>query len=163
MDREWNIDEVVRKEEERDEEELRTQHREDFSEDRGEVEDEIGVQSMDKVEMHEASTSHPCYQSFQLNLDALFEKDPFAVSFRQTEATPSLVTLRGFNDGQSRLHYMVRVKEKNEERQRGLLGGEWRLTFHQVHGSSTTFEASKAQLHNFTKENLKFKEVLIWT
>ncbi|CAL1383809.1 unnamed protein product [Linum trigynum] len=112
----------------------------------------------------EASTSYKCHKSFLPNLDALLAKDPFAVSLRQAEVKPSSIPLDGFNDGQSRLHYMVWDKEKNEEGKKKRSRG-WSLKCNQVHDPLPSLFTSYARdlRHHITDKNLNFKEVLGWT
>ncbi|CAL1395096.1 unnamed protein product [Linum trigynum] len=99
-----------------EEEDLGCSHWEESNFEEGrEVEDkEEGaseVQDEDKVMVDEASTSYKCDQSFPPNLDALFEKDPFA-ALCLPKAKPSTILLGGYDGGKSMMHYMVWGKEK---------------------------------------------------
>ncbi|CAL1389699.1 unnamed protein product [Linum trigynum] len=129
-------------------------------EERG-VEEAIGVQAEDEVEVEEACTGPMLHLISPPNFEELLSKDPFAVSLCQTKATSISVPLGGCDGGKSMLSYMVLGYETREEnkRYRG-----WRLHLHQVHepSSPATPHARDLRLH-LIDENLNFKEVLAWT
>ncbi|CAL1360700.1 unnamed protein product [Linum trigynum] len=155
--------EVVDDEEERKEEvvlDLFPGERPHFEEERG-VEEAIGVQAEDEVEVEEACTGPMLHLISPPNFEELLGKDPFAVSFCQTKATSTSVPLGGRDGGQSMLSYLVWGNETREEKKRSR---GWRLHLHQVHepSSPATPHARDLRLH-LIDENLNFKEVLAWT
>ncbi|CAL1406917.1 unnamed protein product [Linum trigynum] len=96
-ERERVREEVVEDEEESNEEEVLDLFQweiPNFEEGR-EVEEEIGVQVEDEVEVEEACTGHELYVISPPNFEELLEKDPFAVSLCQTKATSTSVPLGG--------------------------------------------------------------------
>ncbi|CAL1363744.1 unnamed protein product [Linum trigynum] len=126
-----------------------------------EVEEAIGVQAEDEVEVEEACTGHELHVISPPNFEELLSKDPFAVSLCQTKATSTSVPLGGRDGGQSMLSYLVWGNETREEKKRSR---GWRLHLHQVHepSSPATPPARDLRLH-LIDENLNFKEVLAWT
>ncbi|CAL1380986.1 unnamed protein product [Linum trigynum] len=126
-----------------------------------EVEEAIGVQAEDEVEVEEACTGHELQVISPPNFEELLGKDPFAVSLCQTKATSTSVPLGGRDGGQSMLSYLVWGNETREEKKRSR---GWRLHLHQVHepSSPATPHAHDLRLH-LIDENLNFKEVLAWT
>ncbi|CAL1379114.1 unnamed protein product [Linum trigynum] len=82
------------------------------------VEEAIGVQAEDKVEVEEACTGHELHVISPPNFEELLSKDPFAVSLCQTTATSTSVPLGGRNGGQSMLLYLVWGNETREEKKR---------------------------------------------
>ncbi|CAL1361141.1 unnamed protein product [Linum trigynum] len=126
-----------------------------------EVEEAIGVQDEDEVEVEEACTGHELQVISPPNFEELLSKDPFAVFLCRTKATSKSVPLGGRDGGQSMLSYLVwgNVTREEKKRSRG-----WRLHLHQVHESSSpvTPHARDLRLH-LIDENLNFKEVLAWT
>ncbi|CAL1360540.1 unnamed protein product [Linum trigynum] len=129
-------------------------------EERG-VEEAIGVQAEDEVEVEEACTGHELQVISPPNFEELLGKDPFAVSLCQTKARSTSVPLGGRDGGQSMLSYLVWSNETREEKKRSR---GWRLHLHQVHepSSPATPHARDLRLH-LIDENLNFKEVLAWT
>ncbi|CAL1359675.1 unnamed protein product [Linum trigynum] len=85
-----------------------------FEEGRG-VEEAIGVQVKDEVEVEEACTDHELHVISPPNFEELLGKDPFAVSLCQTKATSTSVPLGGRDGGRSMLSYLVRGNETSEE------------------------------------------------
>ncbi|CAL1396005.1 unnamed protein product [Linum trigynum] len=71
------------------------------------VEEAIGFQDEDEVEVEEACTGHELHVISPPNFEDLLSKDPFAVSLCQTKATSTLVLLGGRDGGQSVLLYLV--------------------------------------------------------
>ncbi|CAL1402915.1 unnamed protein product [Linum trigynum] len=72
-----------------------------------EVEEVIGVQAEDEVEVEEACTGHELHLISPPNFEELLSKDPFVVSLCQTKATSTSVPLDGRDGGQSMLSYLV--------------------------------------------------------
>ncbi|CAL1401401.1 unnamed protein product [Linum trigynum] len=126
-----------------------------------EVEEAIGVQAEDEVEVAEACTGHELHVISPPNLEELLGNDPFAVCLCQTKATSTSVPLGGSDGGQSMLSYLVWGNETREEKKRSR---GWRLHLHQVHElpSPVIPHARDLRLH-LIDENLNFKEVLGWT
>ncbi|CAL1388984.1 unnamed protein product [Linum trigynum] len=126
-----------------------------------EIEEAIGVQAEDEVEVEEACTGPIIQVIYPPNFEELLSKDPFAVSLCQTKATSTSVPLGGRDGGQSMLSYMVWGNETREEKKRSR---GWRLHLHQVHElpSPVIPHARDLRLH-LIDENLNFKEVLAWT
>ncbi|CAL1354328.1 unnamed protein product [Linum trigynum] len=126
-----------------------------------EVEEAIGVQAEDEVEVEEGCTGHELQVISPPNFEELLSKDPFAVSLCLTKATSTSVPLGGRDGGQSMLSYLVWGNETREERKRSR---GWRLHLHQVHElpSPVIPHAHDLILH-LIDENLNFKEVLGWT
>ncbi|CAL1412184.1 unnamed protein product [Linum trigynum] len=123
-----------------------------------EVEEAIGVQAEDEVEVEEACTGPIIQVIYPSNFEELLSKDPFAVSLCQTKATSTSVPLGGRDGGQSMLSYMVWGNETREEKKRSR---GWRLHLHQVHElpSPVIPHARDLRLH-LIDDNLNFKEVL---
>ncbi|CAL1388454.1 unnamed protein product [Linum trigynum] len=126
-----------------------------------EVEEAMGVQAEDEVEVEEACTGYELLVISPPNFEELLGKDPFAVSLCQTKATSTSVPLGGRDGGQSMLSYMVWSNETREDKKRSR---GWRLHLHQVHElpSPVIPHARDLRLH-LIDENLNFKEVLAWT
>ncbi|CAL1370249.1 unnamed protein product [Linum trigynum] len=126
-----------------------------------EVEEAMGVQAEDEVEMEEACTGYELLVISPPNFEELLGEDPFAVSLCQTKATSTSVPLGGRDGGQSMLSYMVWGNETREEKKRSR---GWRLHLHQVHElpSPVIPHARDLRLH-LIDENLNSKEVLAWT
>ncbi|CAL1379904.1 unnamed protein product [Linum trigynum] len=126
-----------------------------------EVEEAIGVQTEDEVEVEEACTGHELHVISPPNFEELLSKDPFAVSLCQTKATSTSVPLGGRDGGQSMLSYLVWGNETREKKKRSR---GWRRYLHQVHElpSPVIPHARDLRLH-LIDENLNFKEVLGWT
>ncbi|CAL1381900.1 unnamed protein product [Linum trigynum] len=157
--------EVVEDEEERKEEvvlDLFQGERPHFEEVRG-VEEAIGVQAEDEVEVEEACTGPMLHLISPPNIEELLGKDPFAVSLCQTKTTSTSIPLGGCEGGQSNIIYLILGSETRadaKERSR-----EWRLHLPQGHEPSSspiTSPACDSRLH-IIDENLNFKEVLGWT
>ncbi|CAL1406515.1 unnamed protein product [Linum trigynum] len=126
-----------------------------------EVEEGIGVQAEDEVEVEEACTGHELQVISPPNFEELLSKDPFAVSLCQTKATSTWVPLGGRDGGQSMLSYLVWGNETREERKRSR---GWRLHLHQVHElPSPVIPHARDLILHLIDENLNFKEVLGWT
>ncbi|CAL1359876.1 unnamed protein product [Linum trigynum] len=125
------------------------------------VEEAIGVQAGDKVEVEETCTGHELHVISPPNFEELLSKDPFAVSLCQTKATSTSVPLGGRDGGQSMLSYLVWGNETREEKKRSR---GWRRYMHQVHElpSPVIPHVCDLRLH-LIDENLNFKEVLGWT
>ncbi|CAL1355012.1 unnamed protein product [Linum trigynum] len=126
-----------------------------------EVEEAIGVQAEDEVEVEEACTGYELLVISPPNFEELLSKDPIAVSLCQTKATATSVPLGGRDGGQSMLSYLVWGNETREEKKRSR---GWRRYLHQVHElpSPVIPHARDLRLH-LIDENLNFKEVLGWT
>ncbi|CAL1379011.1 unnamed protein product [Linum trigynum] len=126
-----------------------------------EVEEAIGVQAEDEVEVEEACTGHELHLISPSNFEELLSKDPFAVSLCHTMVTSTSVPLGGRDGGQSMLSYLVWGNETREEKKRSR---GWRLHPHQVRElpSPVIPHARDLRLH-LIDENLNFKEVLGWT
>ncbi|CAL1356767.1 unnamed protein product [Linum trigynum] len=126
-----------------------------------EVEEAIGVQAEDEVEVEEVCTDHELHVISPPNFEELLSKDPFAVSLCQTKATSTSVPLGGRDGGQSMLSFMVWGNETREEKKRSR---GWRRHPYQVHElpSHVIPHARDLRLH-LIDENLNFKEVLGWT
>ncbi|CAL1395385.1 unnamed protein product [Linum trigynum] len=82
------------------------------------VEEAIGVQAEDEVEMEEACTGHELHVLSPPNFEEFLSKDPFAVSLCQTKATSTLVPLGGRDGVHSMLSYLVCSNETREEKKR---------------------------------------------
>ncbi|CAL1412112.1 unnamed protein product [Linum trigynum] len=95
------------------------------------VEEAIGVQAKDEVEVEEACIGHELHVISRPNFEDMLGKDPFAVSLCQTKATSTSVPLGGHNGGRSMLSYLVWGNETSEEEKKRSRG--WRLHIHQVH------------------------------
>ncbi|CAL1381217.1 unnamed protein product [Linum trigynum] len=100
-----------------------------YEEGRG-VEEAIGVQDGDEVEVEEACTGLMLQVISPPNFKELLSKNPFAVSLCQTKATSTSVPLGGRDGGQSMLSYLVWGNETREEKKRSR---GWRLHLHQMH------------------------------
>ncbi|CAL1359839.1 unnamed protein product [Linum trigynum] len=133
-----------------------------FEEGRG-VEEAIGVQAEDEVEVEEAYTGPMLHVISPPNFEELLGKDPFVVSLCHTKTTSTSIPLGGCDGGQSMISYLVWGNETRadaEERSR-----EWRLHLTQGHepsSSSITSPDCDLGLH-IIDENLNFKEALGWT
>ncbi|CAL1382925.1 unnamed protein product [Linum trigynum] len=126
-----------------------------------EVEEAIGVQAVDGVEVEEACTGHELHVISPPNFEELLSKDPFAVSLCQTKATSTSVPLGGHDGGQSMFSYLVWGNETREEKKRSR---GWRRYLHQVHELPSPAIPHVCDLrHHLIDENLNFKEVLGWT
>ncbi|CAL1371226.1 unnamed protein product [Linum trigynum] len=126
-----------------------------------EVDEAIGVQAEDEVEVEEACTGHELQVISPSNFRELLSKDPFAVSLCQTKATSTSVPLGGRDGGQSMLSYLVWGNEKREEKKRSR---GWRLHLHQVHElPSIVIPHARDLRFHLIDENVNFKEVLGWT
>ncbi|CAL1354025.1 unnamed protein product [Linum trigynum] len=164
-ERERVREEVVEDEEESKEEEvldLFQGERPHFEEGRG-VEEAIGVQAEDEVEVEEVCTGPMLHVISPPNFEELLGKDPFAMSLCQTKTTSTSIPLGGCDSGQSMISYLVwgnETRANAKERSR-----EWRLHLPQGHEPSSSLITSPAcdlRLH-IIDENLNFKEVLGWT
>ncbi|CAL1410499.1 unnamed protein product [Linum trigynum] len=89
-----------------------------------EVEEAIGVQAEDEVEVEEACTGHELHLISPPNVEELLSNDPFAVSLCHTKVTSTSVPLGGHDGGQSMLSYLVWAMRR-EKRRRGLEGGDF--------------------------------------
>ncbi|CAL1378306.1 unnamed protein product [Linum trigynum] len=69
------------------------------------VEEAIGFQAEDKVEVEEACTGHVLQVISPPNFEELFGKNPFAVTLYQTKTTSIVVPLGGSDGGQTMLSY----------------------------------------------------------
>ncbi|CAL1398398.1 unnamed protein product [Linum trigynum] len=125
------------------------------------VEEAIGVQAEDEVEVEEACTGCDLHVISPPNFEELLSKDPFAVSLCQTMATSTSVPLCGRDGGKSMLSYLVWGNETRGEKKRSR---GWRIHLHQAHKlpSPVIPHARDLRLH-LIDENLNFKEVLWWT
>ncbi|CAL1382079.1 unnamed protein product [Linum trigynum] len=126
------------------------------------VEEAIGVQAKDEVEVEEACTGHELHVISPPNFKELLGKDPFAVSLCQTKATSTSVPLGGRDGGRSMLSYLVWGNQMSEEEKKRSRG--WRLHIHQVQEPTSPIIPPACDLRpHIIDENLNFKEVLAWT
>ncbi|CAL1400728.1 unnamed protein product [Linum trigynum] len=87
-----------------------------------EVEEAIGVQAEDEVEVEEACTGHELHVTSPPNFEELLSKDPFAVSLCQTTATSTSVPLGGRDGGRCHIWF---GEMRRKKRKRGLEGGDF--------------------------------------
>ncbi|CAL1389044.1 unnamed protein product [Linum trigynum] len=164
-ERERVREEVVEDEEESKEEEVLDlfQGERPYSDEGRGVEEAIGVQAEDEVQVEEACTGPMLHVISPPNFEELLGNDPFAVSLCQTKTTSTSIPLGGCDGGQSNISYLVwgnETRVDTKERSR-----KWRLHLPQGHEPSSspiTSHARDLRLH-LINENLNFKEVLEWT